>query len=709
MPRLIPILPAALCSAAVLVAGAATEDPADAGECYRQGSAARKAGKAADARRLLVRAAELGHTDARYLAAIMAANGEGGPVDRALARKYHGLAAEAGDVRSMADLGVMLLDGDGGPADPKAGLAWLEKAAGRDAFAAVRLAGRFEHGDGTIPRDPARAALWYEKAASTGLPACASTGVRIRKALATTPEQKLAEFRTAMTAATAASDPSESRAKAFAAYCVALYDSGLTPEAVGPASLHGLADLIATDFYAVHRARLLIPGRLQPTLDRRLSADQRDIVKRLVAKAAGKPTEDPVVKPGQGWAAAFPGGAIPRAPVAATPATTRVATTPPPPVYRTFREYRDDYKRNLNGHWLVISSPKGRSALSETLRFEMSGPTGYAYDSRGTAHAVVVTERAAPGGGMWVRIVVRYPTFSFEGTLHEIGSFDGNVLGSGGTVIGTWTMGRRVDLDYAAAGKTALAAYNTEYAASVRIGAESRAARKAGDNALATSRGVLATEHVRRSESRAAEAVHYFAEAVRLRQNDTHHLYDLGSAHYAAQQFDEAVAKFDRVIAVASGSTRYQARYNRMLARYYGRKHAEALVDADALIAEIPPKELAGNDAQTHFMRGDILWWLERRPESDAAYAKAFELNPQLKGKPRAADTREGMMAVYAKTSAETNRILGDMNAATAEANRKLAEANRLRREGRSDTPPKTGAAQSGGESPAGDTKAKAP
>lgn len=88
-------------------------------------------------RKLLIRAAELGSSNAqRDLGCCYALGEEGWPLDLALARQWYGRAAESGHADAQFNYGVMLLLGEGGPIDAT-GTDWINRAAAQEDECAI--------------------------------------------------------------------------------------------------------------------------------------------------------------------------------------------------------------------------------------------------------------------------------------------------------------------------------------------------------------------------------------------------------------------------------------------------------------------------------------------------------------------------------------------------------------------------------------------
>lgn len=191
---------------------------------------------------------------------------------------------------------------------------------------------------------------------------------------------------------------------------------------------------------------------------------------------------------------------------------------------------------------------------------------------------------------------------------------------------GRWTATRRVDWDYAAAGKRDMQEYDP------------------------------------------SAAIHHFGEALKIK-DEISHRFDRGTAYYEARRHPESITEFNACLAANPKYTR--ALFNRMLARRHGGRLAEALTDTDELLAW--KHDYQGiKPADVRFIRADILWLLDRVPEANAEYDAALASDPKLKSRRRVAETREG----YFKTMAETSRILNETNAAMAKSARVLKESN---------------------------------
>lgn len=124
------------------------------------------------ARGWFVRAAEGGNAVAQYQMADMAARGEGGPRDEALAKRYYEQAlaswkkeAEAGDTKAAFWAGLLYEKGLVAGSSPDKSVPYLLQAADSgNVKAQILLAFKYRDGEG-VTKDAAKAVEWYEKAA----------------------------------------------------------------------------------------------------------------------------------------------------------------------------------------------------------------------------------------------------------------------------------------------------------------------------------------------------------------------------------------------------------------------------------------------------------------------------------------------------------------------------------------------------------------
>lgn len=331
--------------------------------------------------------------------------------------------------------------------------------------------------------------------------------------------------------------------------------------------------------------------------------------------------------------------AVKPAPVSAKPAVapTPVAPAKPKPAYRVFAE-SPDFAGNLTGHWEIrchrtdwrndivnIFRVTQAGRYSATLLMNPDAPTAKSYGMRieeSYSQADAYTHRI-------VRIVIGDMTLKSY-YIPRSRSFSGDVV-VGGYVRGNWSAKRRLDLDYADAGRTALKA--KEYDA----------------------------------------ALHYLNEAVRL-LDDASNRFDRGCAYYAVRNNAEAAADFRAVLKTKPDDL--PARMNLMMALYYGGEHAAALPECDRLIARVPALS-ASQLGTVRFFRADTLWYLDRKEDAERDYAAALAADPSLKDRRRAAATREGALHVHLKSSAAIAETMSNLHKANAKAAAELREANR--------------------------------
>lgn len=183
----------------------------------------------------------------------------------------------------------------------------------------------------------------------------------------------------------------------------------------------------------------------------------------------------------------------------------------------------------------------------------------------------------------------------------------------------------------------------------------------------------LDLDHVARARSLGSgpEAIAAYTEAIKLRADPAHY-FARGNLHYDARNNEAAIADYDVVLKTEPRHA--NARFNRMLALYYARQHERALTEVDHLLKN---KMLQGEQlADAHFMRGQILWWLKRHDESEAAYAAAIKLAPKFAERTRVANTREGRLAEIVERGAEVNAIFARMDEGIKKSTDQLRAAN---------------------------------
>ncbi|MCB1105738.1 MAG: WG repeat-containing protein [Opitutaceae bacterium] len=332
--------------------------------------------------------------------------------------------------------------------------------------------------------------------------------------------------------------------------------------------------------------------------------------------------------------------------VASTPKTT-VRPSPPPvePIatqsaatgFQSFEMFPGDLRRNLPGHWKLVGIMRANpNPQPMTVRF--TGPNGTVDTlvanplSPNPRHysAQIKEVNDTRRRGTWLQVHFNYGELRFVGQSRD-GDLHGTIFTASGGEIGSWTAHKQLDLDYLALAEQARRAKNPE------------------------------------------AALHYFGEAIRKNRSADNYV-RRGSFHYASQDNGSAIADYSA--ALERDSHHIGARYNRMLSFYYAQQHAEALIDADTLLARrtnpLSNKQLAF----VHHFRGDILTWLERPDEAEQAYTKAIALDPKLAERNRAANTREWVLAQRLKRDLEVARIMNQMNRNITKSADKLREAN---------------------------------
>jgi tetratricopeptide (TPR) repeat protein len=399
----------------------------------------------------------------------------------------------------------------------------------------------------------------------------------------------------------------------FVAYHLALLENGLAETDAAAWVRDDFLQLARTDIYNAHHVLMGVQNiaPLQKLLPDQQNAQIREIAGRVVKR-------EPLPKVGE-----------------ATPAAPAVATTSAParpapaggapgfaPRFST---------SSVAGHWDLSTNFFGRDGRRFTGQIRFEGGDGVVravvFDplsnnpKRGSAG--INEQRVGALQQVQRTLMFRFNEFAYTGVF-DPRNLGGNIM-RGNDVVGSWTAVRRMDLDYLvvarAAGKTpeAIAAYD----AAIR------------ENPLAS----------------------YRMERAGL--------------HYDNRDHALAIADYDEVIKVTPNHI--NARFNRMLSHYYARQREQALTDADHLLEN---KLVRGEQhAITLFMRGEILWWLERHDEADQAYAAAIELDPKLAERTRAAGTREGALARMAANAARVNAIMSRLNEGMAESTAQLKAA----------------------------------
>lgn len=120
----------------------------------------------ADARRWLLKAAQLGDTNAQTMMGQFDIRGKFGTPDVDAGLDWLEKAAQQGYPRAQGLLGVFLVSGEANvPKDPAAGLPWAEKAAAKhNVYGYYALGLAYQYGLGGKPVDPAKA--WFNFAAA---------------------------------------------------------------------------------------------------------------------------------------------------------------------------------------------------------------------------------------------------------------------------------------------------------------------------------------------------------------------------------------------------------------------------------------------------------------------------------------------------------------------------------------------------------------
>lgn len=116
------------------------------------------------------------------------------------------------------------------------------------------------------------------------------------------------------------------------------------------------------------------------------------------------------------------------------------------------------------------------------------------------------------------------------------------------------------------------------------------------------------------------DAITFLNKAVRKNPTDPAALAHYAHALMAAQRFDEALAAYDRLLAVQPAH--FEAHYNRGVILSQQRAYEEALAALDRAL------KLQPNVAAVHFNRGVVLAELERHREALESYDRVLALDP---------------------------------------------------------------------------------
>ncbi|HEX4273150.1 MAG TPA: tetratricopeptide repeat protein, partial [Rhizomicrobium sp.] len=116
------------------------------------------------------------------------------------------------------------------------------------------------------------------------------------------------------------------------------------------------------------------------------------------------------------------------------------------------------------------------------------------------------------------------------------------------------------------------------------------------------------------------DAITLLHKAVRKNPTDPAALAHYAHALMAAQRFGDALAAYDRLLALQPNH--FEAHYNRGVILSQQRKHEEALAALDQAV------KLQANAAAVHFNRGVVLAELERHREALESYDRVLALDP---------------------------------------------------------------------------------
>lgn len=304
--------------------------------------------------------------------------------------------------------------------------------------------------------------------------------------------------------------------------------------------------------------------------------------------------------------------------------------------FTTIQEYPNNFRRNLPGHWLLVATFIGNGNRIETqVRFDGADGnvtrmvTDALTSSAATYPAAVIETQATYTAGSWFKVIVNFQDLRFEANHRNDGSMRGEVYDSNNRHIGNVHFYKRLDLDYVNLARQAGAANNPE------------------------------------------AAIHYYSEALKHRRMASYFI-SRSTIHYnSSKDYPAAISDLSEALKLEPKNG--TALYNRMLSYYYNEQYAEALADADRMIADAPSHSKIPD---AHFKRGDILWWLKRGDEADKAYALAIRLKPELAQTTRAESTRSGIFATILERSEESNRIWQQLDAGIAQSTATLAAAN---------------------------------
>ncbi|WP_258094213.1 tetratricopeptide repeat protein [Salipiger pentaromativorans] len=125
--------------------------------------------------------------------AVMQANGDGMPTDKAQGVRFCQRAAELGNIQAMTNLGVSYVQGEGVAADPETGLRWLCRAADAGDTGAQFNAATLLSAGKLVEKDLPRAVDYYRMAAEAGyFPAQARLGFCYRNGSGTARDRRKA-------------------------------------------------------------------------------------------------------------------------------------------------------------------------------------------------------------------------------------------------------------------------------------------------------------------------------------------------------------------------------------------------------------------------------------------------------------------------------------------------------------------------------------
>lgn len=269
--------------------------------------------------------------------------------------------------------------------------------------------------------------------------------------------------------------------------------------------------------------------------------------------------------------------------------------------YERLQTHPNDFRLNALGFW-HITTPALSGSGPSLVRFTGTGNNLSHIEinplSANPTRIPARFENRTVNGRNQTRIIFTLGNNRHEGSANRGDGIVGTIHDANNRSLGVWNATKRLDFDYHFLARQAL---------------------RDGDRAA---------------------AIHYFGEAIRIR-NETDHLLGRAIIHFEVKDYAAALADYDAILRIAPGNT--AALSNRFLSLHYAGNHAAALVAFDHLFSRPTQQIPAERRALFHFLRGDSLWHLDRLAEADQAYAAATRLHAPLANRTRASDTPEGL------------------------------------------------------------------